>query len=385
MKRLALITLIIVGGLPLSSHAQDIKNDPVAESLKGQLTPSVEVFLDYYRANRKYRNQDFPLNKDRFEWFQKEITLALEQGLGIADWVVRSPKGKSSPIATQYSDQLIETKTVHGVTVEIHAVTIKPTGLIVPMALCLPAKRTSKPVPAVCVFSGHTQHGLNDLVVNLESYQEGVAIRLAQAGIASIAVEKIDTGYLSRNGVEGVDENPIATLMLSWGSVLRSHQLRACLAAVEILAGHERVDESRIGATGVSLGGWLTVQSAMLNDRIKAVADFGRKTRSVAADMTVANYNGQGDLCHIIPGMLSLCDRNLQPLVLAPLPMLAGHGQNDAGSHSEHDTEYRRLGESQYAELGATENYSYLVHDGGDTMPSRQVISWFKEQFNFEE
>ena len=107
----------------------------------------------------------------------------------------------------------------------------------------------------MCVFSGYTTHRLHDLVINPDSYQQGVAVRLAQAGFASIAVEKIDTGYLSRHGTKGNDENVAATLMLSWDSVLRSHQLRACLAATEILASHSRVDETRIGATGVSLGG----------------------------------------------------------------------------------------------------------------------------------
>ena len=218
--------------------------------------------------------------------------------------------------------------------------------------------------------------------MNTDSYQQGVAIRLAQAGIASIAVEKIDTGYLSRHRSIGNDENPAATLMLSWGIVLRSHQLRACLAATEILAAHPRTDETRIGATGVSLGGWLAVQTAMLNDRITAVADFGRKTRSLAADIKADQYGGQRDLCHIIPGMLSLSDRNLMPVALAPLPMIAGHGRKDAGSHQEHAANFRTICEAQYKELHASASYSYLIHDGGDTMPSQDVIAWFNERFS---
>jgi len=320
------------------------------------------------------------MSKQKFEEFKAEMQSELARSLGITDWVVRSPSGKASPLDNHFEDRSIQTISLHGVTVELHAVMLRPTRLVVPMAICLPAGHDS--VPGICVFSGHTSRGLHDLVVNTDSYQQGLAIRLAQAGFASIAVEKIDTGYLSRNAAVGNDENAAATLMLSWGSVLRSHQMRACLAATEILAGHTRIDETRIGATGVSLGGWLAIQTAMLNDRVSAVADFGRKTRSVLADLPPQQYDGQRDLCHIIPGMLRLSDRNLMPVVLAPLPMLAGHGRKDAGSQQQHAANFRAICEAQYKRLGAAADYTYLIHDEGDTMPSQDAIAWFQEQFS---
>ncbi|MDP6445326.1 MAG: dienelactone hydrolase family protein [Pirellulaceae bacterium] len=354
--------------------------DPLAAILRPHLKSTVSVLLKHYRTQRKYENADFPMPKRKFDEFKAEIRSELAASLGVTDWVVRSPRGKASPIAQHYEDRLLKTIHLHGVRVELHAVTLHPTGLVVPMAVCLPAG--DAPAAGVCVFSGHTSRGLHDLVVNTDSYQQGAAIRLAQAGFISIAVEKIDTGYLSRHGSVGNDENVAATLMLSWGSVLRSHQLRACLAATEILAGHARTDEAKIGATGVSLGGWLAVQTAMLNDRIGAVADFGRKTRSVRTDLKASQYKGQGDLCHIIPGMLRLSDRNLLPVVLAPLPMLAGHGRKDAGSHKEHAANFRAICEAQYDALGASANYSYLIHGGGDTMPSKEMVAWFNERFS---
>lgn len=364
-----------------SALAQEpVKSDPLAPVFRSHLKPTISVFLDHYRTQRKYINSDFPMPRAKFEVFQNEIKTELARSLGLSDWVVRSPRDKQSPLFKHVENRVLKTIALHGVTVELHTVKLQPTGLVVPMAICLPANNT-KPLPGVCVFSGHTTHGLHDLVVNLDSYQQGVAVRLAQAGIASIAVEKIDTGYLSRHGTKGNDENAAATLMLSWGSVLRSHQLRACLAATEILAAHPRVDEKRIGATGVSLGGWLSVQTAMLNDRIVAVADFGRKTRSIAADMQPSQYQGQSDLCHIIPGMLNLSDRNLMPVVLAPLPMLAGHGRKDMGSHGEHAENFHKICAAQYAALNAPESYSYMIHDGGDTMPSNEVIAWFRQHF----
>jgi dienelactone hydrolase len=384
VKKLILSTLLILptlATLRADDPASDgTSADSLATILQPHLKPTITVLLDHYRTKRKYVNSDFPMPRQNFEDFQAEMRSELARSLGIVDWVVRSPNGKASPLANRFEDRTIKTISLHGVTVELHAVTLQPTGLVVPMAICLPAGEDS--VGGICVFSGHTSHGLHDLIVNTDSYQQGVAIRLAQAGFASIAVEKIDTGYLSRNGTEGNDENAAATLMLSWGSVLRSHQMRACLAATEILAGHARTDETRIGATGVSLGGWLAVQTAMLNDRIVAVADFGRKTRSVAVDIQPQEYSGQRDLCHIIPGMLSLSDRNLMPVVLAPLPMLAGHGRKDTGSHQEHSANFRTICEAQYKQLDAATRFTYLVHEGGDTMPSEDVIAWFRKQFS---
>ena len=363
-----------------SVSAQVPATDPVAKSLKGKLNSSVSVFLEHHRAQRRYRNADFPMPKPEFAEFRSDVRGELTRRLGLEDWVVRRPTGKASPIANRFQDRVLDRKEIHGVPVEIHAVTLEPTGLVVPMVLCLPPEDTGAG-PGVCVYSGHTSHGLRDLVVDLGSYQQGVAIRLARAGIATIAVEKIDTGYLSRNGAKGNDETVIATLLLGRAGVLRSHQLRACLAATEILATHPRVDETRIGATGVSLGGWLAIQTALLNDRIRAVADFGRKTRTIATDMTAARYRGQGDLCHIIPGMLTVCGRNILPLALAPMPMLAGHGVKDAGSHKEHLANYLQLGEQQYTRLDAAKHYTYLVHPGADTMPSAEAIAWFRKEF----
>ncbi len=365
--------------------ADEPPHNPLTPILGPHLQPTLEIFLAHYRSTRKYSNMDFPMSTKEFTKFKTEIKTELACRLGIEDWVVRTPRGKASPISNQFEDRLVNTIDLHGIAVDLHVVTLQPTGLIVPMAVCLPKGIEAQQAPGICVFSGHTTHGLHDLVVNPESYQQGVAIRLAQAGFVSIAVEKIDTGYLSRDGFSGNDENAAATLMLSWGSILRSHQLRACLAATEILARDRRVDETRIGATGVSLGGWLAIQTAMLNDRIAAVADFGRKTRSVAVDMNPAQYRGQRDLCHIIPGMLRLSDRNLMPVALAPLPMLAGHGRNDEGSHREYKANFRLVCEAQYAALGEAARYDYLIHDGSDTMPSRQVIEWFRKQFNISE
>ena len=85
----------------------------------------------------------------------------------------------------------------------------------------------------------------------------------------------------------------------------------ATVAAAEILAAHPRVDETRIGATGVSLGGWLAMQTALLSDRIKAVAEYGTKTVYLGDDVRPQDYTGVNDIRHIIPGTFHLGDRNM--------------------------------------------------------------------------
>jgi dienelactone hydrolase len=265
------------------------------------------------------------------------------------------------------------------VTLEVGVLDIAESGDAVPIVLCLP--RIQTPVPGICVFSGHSRHGLRDLTVDLESYQAGIAVRLAQAGFVTIAVEKVDSGYLARDPGDGTDEAPIATLRLAWGRPTRSHQLMACIAAAEVLAGHPRVDPARIGATGVSLGGWLSAETALLSDRIRAVADFGRKTRHLDPAAAAADIQGIRDWCHIHPGMLAVCDRNLVALACCPMPMLAGHGRQDSDSSVQSPASYQALFAAQYRALGCPERYEYLVHDGGDDMPAQPVIDYFHRIF----
>jgi len=362
----------LVSGSAAPGWGEEI-DDPLAAILEPELKPAIQVLLDTYRTQRRYSDEDFPLGPERYGQFRTEIVSRLAATLRLEDWVVRDPQGKKSRLG--FRDRVLAEIEHHGVRMEIHAVEFAETGLVVPMVVCLPPG--VQRCPAVCVFSGHSRNGLRDLVLDLESYQRGAAVRLARAGFVAIAVEKIDTGYLSRDGRSGIDEAELATTWLHWGRVTRSHQLMACLAASEILAVHPRVDETRIGATGVSLGGWLSVQTALLSDRIAAVADFGRKTMSVSPNVSAAEYPGQLDLCHILPGMLSLCDRNLLSLAYCPRPMLAGHGRKDTGSHREGPVHYQQLYQSQYEKLGAADRFAYHIHDGGDTMPTEVVIEYF--------
>jgi hypothetical protein len=224
-------------------------------------------------------------------------------------------------------------------------------------------------------------------VFGRDSYQKAIAVRLAEAGFVTVAVEKVDSGYLSRTAPSGVDEEEITTFRLGLGKdTTRAIQLKATLAATEILATHPRVDETRLGATGVSLGGWLAIQTALLSDRIGAVAEYSTKTVFLGDDMKVDEFNGVGDLCHIVPRTFQLGDRNILMFPYAPRPLLSGHGgPTDRNSHSQYQRYYRDIHEAQYKALGKPENFRYHIHDGGHSIPPKTVIAFFREQFPFPE
>ena len=368
-------TLLILACLPLWSQAPA---DPLAEAF-AEAPSSVEQLIESYRRERAYAVDDFPMPPDEFAAFQSRVVGALEQSLDLASWTVRNPPPDSSPLAGLYRDHLLKTIRLHGVEIELHIIELVETGERIPAALALPAGHAVR--PGIACFSGHSAHGLHDLVVNLDSYQEGVAVRLAQAGFATIAVEKLDTGYLARESPSGVDEPQIASFRLGMGRTTREAQIKASLAAVEILAMHPRVDVQRIGATGVSLGGWLAMQTALFSDRIRAVADFGRKTVFLPEEASALEFGGVTDLCHVMPKTFLEGDRNLILLPYAPRPLLAGHGRADKGSHSQHERYYKTPFEAQYRALGREDAFRYHIHEGGDTMPSASVAAWFREIF----
>lgn len=371
--RHSLVTLLVV----FSAAAQPQTPDPLAQTFARELRPAVESLMIEFRDQRKYKAADFPLPPERFEKFQTEVVTELARALHLEDWVVRSPQGKRSPIQRLFKDRVVERFTHAGVEMEAHVVEL-PTGDQVPIVLCMPSG--AGPYPAVAAFPGHGEHPLHDLVFGEDSYQQAICARLARAGFASVAVEKVDSGYMSRDAPVGVDEDEITGFRMAMGSQVRAVQLMASLAAIEILAAHPKVDENRMGGTGVSLGGWLAMQTALLNDRIQAIAEYGTKTVYLPDETEAVDFKGIGDICHVIPETFRLGDRNLLLIPFAPKPLLSGHGgPKDRASHSQYERYYKDIYEAQYKALGKPDNFRYHMHDGGHATHAETVIAFFKE------
>ena len=362
MKLTVFVTFVLLaGGI---AAGPDAVPDPLEPILKPVLKPTLDETARHQARTARYSDADFPMTPETFARFRDDVSSTLARALGLEEWVGRAPD--------LFADRMLATIERHGVRMEVHTIEIRATGLRVPLVICLPKGSARR--PGVVVLSGHSKHGLRDLVLDLESYQRGLAARLAQAGFVAAALEKIDTGYLARSFGDGSDEERLAATLLGMGSTIRAEQLRAALAATEILALHPRVDRSRLGSAGVSLGGWLALQTALLDDRIGAVADFGRKTLGSLGDEGKATI----DPCLVLPGLLTLGERNLFALAYAPRALLAGHGRKDTDSMRQGPLHFERLLRAQYEALGRKSSFEYLVHDGGDTMPEREVVDYFR-------
>ncbi|MEZ5366352.1 MAG: dienelactone hydrolase family protein [Bryobacterales bacterium] len=284
------------------------EGDPLLPIYAGETPSSVASLIDHFRQTRRYRTEDFPMEPEKFRAFQQDVLKTFISALGMQDWQVRNPVGKQSPIADLYRDRLLRRFTHEGVEMEAHIIEILATGDKVPAVICLPAG--DEVVPGVACYPGHGKNGLRDLVLDEQSYQRAIATQLAKAGFASIAVERLDSGYLARTPV-ATDENAASGFRIGMGVPTRSVELMADMAALEILAAHPRVDETRLGATGVSLGGWLATQVGLLSDRVRAVAEFGTKTVFLSEETTAQGFEGIPDACYIIPGTLAVGDRNM--------------------------------------------------------------------------
>ena len=371
-----------------SLWSEDNPADQLAEVFAAELRPSVESLLNQFRRERRHQVSDFPMDPETFRKFQKDVIDGWTECLGMERWVVRNPQtGKSSPIASQFNSKAVKKWTLDsGVRIEAHVIDLLDSGDRIPIVICIPPSKNSgqstATLPGVLCCPGHGNQGLYDLVFGRLSYQKAIAVRLAEAGFASVAVEKIDSGYLSRSAPRGNDEKAITTFRLGLGKdTTRAVQLKATLAAAEVLAAHQRVDGNRIGATGVSLGGWLAVQTGLLSDRIKAVAEYATKTVFLGDDADANSFSGVSDLCHLVPGSFQLGDRNILMFPFAPRPLLSGHGgPADRNSHREHEVYYKQIFEAQYQSLGKGENFRYHVHSGGHSTHPETVIAFFREQ-----
>jgi dienelactone hydrolase len=236
------------------------------------------------------------------------------------------------------------------------------------------------PHPAIVFWHGHTFGGYLSSA-GIEPYgaetnaHHGGAAALAEAGYVVLAPNVRTFG--ESGGVEA-HEHYERILRLAGGSALGTFASDAH-RAVDFLTSLSYVDADRIGVTGLSLGGLLTLLSAALDERVAAAAPqsfFGSYRRTLLTTSNCpCNYAGVLGVDFDIADLAALA---------APTPMLIVAGTADSefpvvamrDAFAQTSASYQLIG-SDALELAE--------HSGGHEWIAEPAIAFFDQEFRSQE
>lgn len=203
----------------------------------------------------------------------------------------------------------------------IERLTFEPRpGFVVPALVYAPA-RQARPLPAVVYAVGHwMRHGKNEALV--QAFCGG----LAQLGFVVLVMDPIGEG---ERGASFEDHGHLALLPLG----LAQEGLMAWehVRAIDYLLTRSDVDGARIGITGASGGGLTTMFTAAIDERVQAavsvcfVTSYARFLRV----MRGLDWNGVGDLCNQVPGVIADLEMAGVGGLIWPRPLLVVNGLQD--------------------------------------------------------
>jgi dienelactone hydrolase len=242
-------------------------------------------------------------------------------------------------------------------------------GVPVPCNLYVPK---SGPLLKPALLSPHGHSG-RDRPVYQNAYH-----RFAKAGF--IVLAKDGWGKQERRGTGHGEAG--GQLALS-GTELLALVLFDNVRCVDYLLTRSDVDSARLGMTGLSGGGSLTLYTAAVEPRLKAASPTCAVTtfRADLADTTMC-------VCELAHDILTVGDHGLFLALAYPRPLLVVNGTRDpifpvAGARSA-SAQAKRL----YAAGGRAEAVEFAEfdapHDWTDAMLDRQ-IGWFRRQFGLPE
>ena len=225
-------------------------------------------------------------------------------------------------------------------------------GFFITANLYLPAGAKGR-LPGVVFSMGHSPNGKADA-----SYQR-CAQGLAQSGYVVLAFDPMGQGervyYLGSSKRHSRLANPDAEhtvpgrQMILYGDTVTRMQVWDAIRSLDFLAAHPQVDPKRIGATGHSGGGTVTMLLSAADERLAAAAVIMGNTENVAC----AKFHPPGstdDAEQNLPGSAPLgFDRWDLLYPLAPKPLLVAVSDKDC--YATYSPEYIADGTEQFDKL----------------------------------
>jgi dienelactone hydrolase len=352
------------GGLKYSGlHLEgstDISYSPYAFHCNYQLGASgvnkpLWEYLDAEGMDAQRRQRRSFRSVEEFEAYRKATVLRLRRSLGLDPWPDRNP----------LNARLVGTVQRRGFRVEKIIYESQP-GFLVDALLYIP-DGLKQPAPGIVSTIGHyDDEGF------FEWLEQGRCIGLAKKGYVVLTYDPISQGERKWLGHGNHDE--LRKKIILSGMETSGLMFWDSMRAIDYLVSRPEVDASRIGVTGVSGGGFNALYTAVLDERVKAVAPNGFATSIEALIKRV----GAG-CCAYLPNMTRYTEMPEIFSLIAPRKLLILGGYMDI--LSDRVLEDYEAARKVYRLYGAEQNVQYyLDRDGGHTYskPMRLALyRWF--------
>jgi len=226
----------------------------------------------------------------------------------------------------------------------------------VPAYLVRPSD-AAKPVPAILYCHAHGGRydiGRRELFDGRAALQAAYAADLRDLNCAVLCLEMPCFGERLEPG------EPAMSKALFWrGGTLFGRMLAELVAGVDYLVAHPSVDESRLGAMGISMGGTHAWWLAAIEPRIQAAVSMCCFA-DLACLVATGAHDGHGHYM-TVPGLLPVASTGRLAALAAPRPLLVCAGLRDWSTPEECFNKARRELEEAYTRLDAQQMIEFCV------------------------
>lgn len=242
-------------------------------------------------------------------------------------------------------------------------------GVVSRAVVALPKKAEGKPPVVVC------QHGIGSSPFHIFGYIDDNRLYasygevLVKAGFAVIAPV---------NRTSGPGRNRLERLAHLCGCTLFGLECFKLEKLIDYLETRDDLDASRLGMSGLSLGGAATILYTPAVDRIKAACAAAwfnhRRKKMVIIDPRYSCFLATEEEHAFIPGWLpEFSDSDLVSLI-CPRPFMAQVGKADGISWWPFVEEEWAEARAHYERLGLGDRAEIVLHDSGhEVIPSKMV------------
>ena len=247
-------------------------------------------------------------------------------------------------------------------------------GVVSRAVVAMPTRCGAKPPVVIC------QHGIGSSpfhvfgFLNPSGTYGAYGLELVRAGFAVAAPVNRTTGP-GRNRLERIAHLCGCTLF-----GLECYKLEKLIDHLETLDG---LDASRLGMSGISLGGTATLMFTPLIDRVKAaccIAWFNhRRKKMVIIDPRYSCFLATAEEHAFVPGWLpEFSDSDLASLI-CPRPFMVQTGKADGIAWWPFVQQEWAVAKAHYEKLGLAERAELLLHDSGHEVVPSNAVEFFRK------